>query len=337
MINRHVRVDPIRPYAAAMSARHRASAPISSAFARGWYLISWSADLAPGQVVPLRYFARDFVLYRGQEGTPVLLDAHCPHLGAHLGHGGCVEGAEIVCPFHAWRFDASGRCSGVPYAKRIPAKASVGAHRVVEHSGMVLAFISPDGSDPDYEVPRLEELGDPAWTPLECAAMTIRTQPREVIENVADAAHFGPVHGMSIDEFEVTIDGHRATQRTVGKGRNLRGEPIDVETIATYHGPAIQYTRLGWAFDMVLINAHTPIDDDELILRFGVSLRAGAGVELPRELIEAHVAAARDGYFQDVRIWEHKRWRDRPLLADGDGPIGKIRRWHRSFFTVPAS
>lgn len=52
-----------------------------SPFASGWYLLRWSADLAPGQVVPVRYFARDFVLYRTAEGTPVLLDAFCPHLG----------------------------------------------------------------------------------------------------------------------------------------------------------------------------------------------------------------------------------------------------------------
>jgi 3-ketosteroid 9alpha-monooxygenase subunit A len=44
------------------------------------------------------------------------------------------------------------------------------------------------------------------------------------------------------------------------------------------------------------------------------------------------VAAARDGYFQDVAIWEHKRWRDKPLLVDGDGPIGEIRKWYQSFF-----
>ena len=31
--------------------------------------------------------------------------------------------------------------------------------------------------------------------------------------------------------------------------------------------------------------------------------------------------AARDGYFEDVAIWENKCWRDRPILADGDGPI----------------
>jgi 3-ketosteroid 9alpha-monooxygenase subunit A len=309
----------------------------SQVFATGWYLVKWSAELATGEVVPLRYFGRHFVLYRSAAGLPVLLDAHCPHLGAHLGHGGRVEGEDIVCPFHAWRFGSSGRCTSVPYASRIPPRACVRAYPTREHSGMILGYFGPEGSAPDYEVPCMDELGAPGWTSLEKAEIEVATQAREVVENIADRAHFLPVHHTRIDDFEVIIDGPRATQRTLGKGRNLKGEKIVVETVATYHGPAVQFTRLSWAFPMVLINAHVPIDKDRLLLRFGVSLHAGEGVDLPRGVIEAHVAAARDGYFQDVAIWEHKCWRDTPVLADGDGPIMKIRKWYGAFLPEPAT
>jgi 3-ketosteroid 9alpha-monooxygenase subunit A len=302
-------------------------------FARGWYHISWSTDLEPGGVMPLRFFGNNYVLYRGDDGKATLLDAHCPHLGAHLGYGGRVEGNDIVCPFHAWRFASSGRCNDVPYASRIPPRAAVRAYPVQEHSSMILAYFGPEGSEPDYEVPVIEELDDPAWTPLERAHIEIATQPREVIENIGDFAHFLPVHNTLIDDFKVIFDGPRATQRSVGRGRNLKGEPIPVESIATYHGPAIQFTRLAWAYDMVLINAHVPIEEDKLLLRFGVTLRAGEDVTLPPAVLEAHIAAARNGYFEDVAIWENKRWRDQPLFADGDGPIGEVRKWYTSFFT----
>lgn len=198
---------------------------------------------------------------------------------------------------------------------------------------MILAYFDPEDAEPDYEVPVIEELDDPAWTPLQRAQIEIATQPREVIENIADRAHFLPVHDTRIDDFEVIIDGPRATQRTQGRGHNLKGEPIPVESIATYHGPAVQITRLGWAYPMVLINAHVPIEENKLLLRFGVSLRAGEGVTLPPAVLEAHVAAARNGYFEDVAIWENKRWRDQPLLADGDGPIAEVRKWYASFLT----
>ena len=302
----------------------------TSPYARGWYLVAWSAELVPGQVKPVQAFGKAFVLYRAEDGTPVLLDGHCPHLGAHLGHGGRVQGDSIVCPFHAWRFGAHGRCVEVPYATRIPPRAAVGAYRVAEHSGMILTFHAPDGVAPNYEVPVLPEVNDPAWTPLQVAEIEVRTQGREVIENIADVAHFRPVHNTKIDDFEVIFDGPRATQRSLGKGRNLKGEKIDVLSIATYHGPAVQFTELAWAYPMRLINAHLPIDQDRLLLRFGVTLRAGEGVTLPPAILEAHVAAARNGY---LAIWEHKRWRDKPILADGDGPIGKVRAWYAAFFT----
>lgn len=198
---------------------------------------------------------------------------------------------------------------------------------------MIVAYFGPEGSEPDYEVPAIEEMDSPAWTPLEHAHLEIATHAREVIENIGDLAHFRPVHNTLIDDFEVIIDGPRATQRTLGRGHNLKGEPIPVLSVATYHGPAIQFTRLEWAYDMVLINAHTPVEEDTLLLRFGVILKAGDGVTLPPEVLEAHVAAARNGYFEDVAIWENKRWRDKPLFVDGDGPIGEVRKWYASFFT----
>ena len=53
-------------------------------FPSGWYFIAESASLAPGDVVPMRWFGRDLVLYRTASGQAVVADAHCPHMGAHL-------------------------------------------------------------------------------------------------------------------------------------------------------------------------------------------------------------------------------------------------------------
>jgi hypothetical protein len=34
----------------------------------------------------------------------------------------------------------------------------------------------------------------------------------------------------------------------------------------------------------------------------------------------------------DVPIWEHKAYRERPALVPGDGPIGTLRAWARQFY-----
>src|SRR5438874_10167464 len=80
----------------------------------GWFQIAWADELGPGQVRPLRYFGRDLVLFRTTSGSYRVLDAHCQHMGAHLGHGGTVEAECIVCPYHGWSWDGDGRNTMVP-------------------------------------------------------------------------------------------------------------------------------------------------------------------------------------------------------------------------------
>src|SRR5262245_39689420 len=53
-------------------------------FARGWHMVADASQLGK-EPMPLRFFARDMVLYRGESGQPHLVDAYCPHMGAHLG------------------------------------------------------------------------------------------------------------------------------------------------------------------------------------------------------------------------------------------------------------
>lgn len=66
-------------------------------FPEGWFQVGWDDDLADGEVRPLRYFGRDLVMYRSRTDRSIaVLDAHCPHMGAHLGHGGWVENDCVV-------------------------------------------------------------------------------------------------------------------------------------------------------------------------------------------------------------------------------------------------
>ncbi len=81
----------------------------------GWYCVGFSGELASGAVKALKYFNEDLVLFRTKNGVAALLNAYCPHLGAHLGVGGKVQGESIACPFHGWQFNAAGECMAVPY------------------------------------------------------------------------------------------------------------------------------------------------------------------------------------------------------------------------------
>jgi len=81
----------------------------------GWFQVAWSADIPVGGVRPLTYFGLDLVAFRGQDDVVHILDAHCAHLGAHLGFGGTVAGCDIVCPFHGWHWSSEGANTEIPY------------------------------------------------------------------------------------------------------------------------------------------------------------------------------------------------------------------------------
>ena len=51
----------------------------------GWFVVSYANELKIGDVKAVRYFGQDQVLFRGESGKAAMLDAYCPHLGAHLG------------------------------------------------------------------------------------------------------------------------------------------------------------------------------------------------------------------------------------------------------------
>ena len=51
----------------------------------GWCQVAWPDEVPAGQAVPLYYFGRHLVAWRGEDGVAHLMDAFCPHLGSHLG------------------------------------------------------------------------------------------------------------------------------------------------------------------------------------------------------------------------------------------------------------
>lgn len=303
---------------------------MSTGFPRGWFVIGWSGDVAPGGLKPLRYFARDLVLARTEAGVPMVLDAFCPHLGAHLGHGGKVVGDRVVCPFHAWEFGTDGVCARIPYAERIPPRARVTSWSVVERNGAIFLWHDPEGGPPTWEVPTIPHYGTPAWTPWYENLVTVRTHPREIVENVADSAHFKVVHRTDVTSFENVYEGHMATQITKGSARPPMGGIDHFDITATYHGPAFQLSDMRGVLHANLLLAHTPIDEQNLDLRFAVMLeRAGPRTE---EFAKFYVDNLRLGFHEDISIWEHKVFRARPQLVAEDGPVGRLRAWYGQFY-----
>jgi nitrite reductase/ring-hydroxylating ferredoxin subunit len=298
----------------------------------GWFAVAWSDELAAGDVRALRYFARDLVLFRTADGAAHVLDAVCPHLGAHLGRGR-VDGDVLVCPFHAWRWNGAGECTGIPYAKRIPPKARTRAYPVVEHSGAIFAWYDPNGAPPNFEVPVHPELSDPTWLAVERHEFTIATCIQEIAENAHDPAHFTAVHGVpALPNNEARFEGPSQYSENRGEFETPRGR-VETSIRGVSYGLGVGHLRTRGLADMAQILLQTPIDAEHVHVRWHFAVPkqddgspSPVGVAFAREFVRQ--------FNQDIPIWETKQFLPRPMLCEGDGAIASLRKWASQFYAT---
>ncbi|MEM7409662.1 MAG: Rieske 2Fe-2S domain-containing protein [Myxococcota bacterium] len=304
---------------------------------QGWYPVAWSDDLEVRGVLPRRYFGRDLVVYRGESGAVHGFDAFCPHLGAHLGHGGRVEGETLRCPFHAWRFDSDGSCIEVPYAKRVPPGAHVGRYPLRDQAGMLWAWYHADRAEPTWEPPIVAEYGAEGWTTTWTRyEWTVRTHPQEVVENSVDWPHFQHVHGMEMPHYrDVRFEAHEVLwEASTSKNiETLDGAVDQIHVVGRNPGLGSSYVRYSGMLDTTILMGMTPIDDETTHLRFGVLGKRRGGTEESFEAFHQKYAdeLAR-AVTQDFPVWENKAYHAKPLLSDGDGPVPEFRRWAEQFY-----
>lgn len=315
-------------------------------FPRGWYVVAFSTDLAPGEVRTLHYFDRDLVAFRSATGVVSVLDKTCPHLGAHLG-GGTVDGECLRCPFHAWKFAGDGHCVEVPYAPKIPPRARVRAWPVLEQNGTILvhydAVADAEGeARPPEPLAPLDERG---WTPNRTVRWEIRSHPQEVAENTVDCAHLGPIHHVTsttVRSVEQDGDRMRVVLDLVASGQavGMPDETNEVELDVTLRGLGVivSNTYVSTAGLRTRQRIHpTPIDRERIaIFALGNTLEM-PDPEYTREIDQLFWDAFLADFPRDFPIWENKAYLDRPLLAAGDGPIGAYRKWARRLYTTPAA
>jgi phenylpropionate dioxygenase-like ring-hydroxylating dioxygenase large terminal subunit len=285
----------------------------------GWFVVARADELDPGQIVTRSYFGRSIVVYRTAGGEPRVVDAHCPHLGAHLAVGGRVEGDCIRCPFHGWTFDGgSGECVEIPYGGgRIPPRARVRSYPALERNHMVWAWHHLEEGEPFYDVPTIAELHDPEWLPFECREFDVQVAAEDMAENNVDFAHFAYVHGTdAIPEDEFVTDG--TYKRTVGR---------DGLFVREGFGLGLGVVRVQGF--MTFLSSTTPIDEESVHVRWVFTAPRANG---PNAAIEAADQLCA-GVSQDIPIWENKVYREQPVLTRSERPILEQRRWARQFYS----
>ncbi len=298
----------------------------------GWFQVAYCDELAEGEVRSLHYFDRELVLFRDEHGAARVLDAYCPHLGAHLGTGGRVETGRLRCPFHHWTFDGTGRCVRIPYATRIPPRAAIRSWPVQEKNGLVMVYFDKQGREPSFDVPELPEYGSEAWTDYYRHDWIVRSCNQELAENSVDPAHFRFVHGTAeVPRAKAWSEGpvFRANvDYPIAAGRgDLQGE-IDIYA----YGLGFGITYFHGIVETAVVVSGTPIDEERVHQRLSFMVQKRESEEATEGLAQLFVKEISRQFAEDIPVWENKVYWERPVLCDGDGPIAELRRWGQQFY-----
>jgi 3-ketosteroid 9alpha-monooxygenase subunit A len=290
----------------------------------GWHQVAFRRELT-AEVTPLQ-IERPLVAVRAGDRIRVF-DAVCPHRGAHLGHGGTLDGAAIVCPFHARRVGL-GAASGLAEC--------VAEHPTLSVGGMVFARLSSDGSG---ELESMLRAIDRDHYYIAGFSMNVPCPAELVIENGFDAAHFQPVHAVCEPprlEVVAAADGAMRAQGRFVLPRSLwqsgPGNTVTVPYTACALSPGIVLSHLGGQHPYYVLTAATPLAPRECLVRLSVAVPAGPGGVAPdTERCEYLIAQMQRGLEQDLVIWRHLSVGAPQRYTVEDAPVAAFRRYVNRF------
>ncbi|MFF5721542.1 aromatic ring-hydroxylating dioxygenase subunit alpha [Streptomyces buecherae] len=314
-------------------------------YPNGWFAVATSGEVRPGRVLTRRLKGEDVVLYRTTSGRLSVVRPFCPHLGAHLGHGGTVRGDNLVCPFHQFQFDPEGTCVRTAYGTP-PPKARLATLDFREVDDLVFVWSHAEGRAPQWEV---ETLLGPDYPAPHCTPRSLLAHPQDVLENFVDIGHFGPLHGLSLSVLgDPVYEGHHLKVayglRPAGakSGKRYSTLPTMRLTIEGLGAVLVAADDMKFGFDLRARICVTPVDINQSDLRVSVALRpTGAGRRRVARVAatlapKVFARAAAADTKRDAAIWAYSRYQEQPRLAQGDGPIMPFRRWARQFYGDPA-
>lgn len=318
-----------------------------------WHVVAHSRDLAPGQVTAAQLLGRDLVVWRDSSGQAHVWEDLCIHRGSRLSKGWVTDGA-LVCPYHGWRYDCSGRCVLVPATpnQTPPLKARAFTYRAAERYGFIWASIG----DPGHDIPIFPEWDDSRFIKVHAGGYLWKSSGFRAVENFTDITHFPWVHsGVNgvlatpdrVDDYEVEVSEH-GLQSTEIPVFQPYGDPRNVPVHAGYSyrvmRPLVAYfsKRVAVAEPDARYPNHPddrfctyftaqPLDDVSCVIRICTARNFSP------ELTEADVLRRQDlVYTQDRDIVETQRPERIPLdlreeLHHRTDRFGlEYRRWLRS-------
>jgi len=337
-------------------------------FPNGWYRVADSKEVKKGELMTISALDKEIIVFRGQDGKIGVVDAFCPHLGTHLGHGGMVVGNNIQCPYHLWEFDCNGINKKIPYckkdmsgSKRVNVKSYY--HYESDSLGQIFLWYHSDDTEPEWELhPGLQDIENE----IKRDTMVRKCQNRwpdmlmhifEPSQNSGDYFHFLTVHQWLPMPFNLKLVKADHTINSVyGKeGSDLPKQCIlirerldrlrifgwDILTlpsiitnnIVTYvhiQGPQNVIFKVDTIFGR--FRAHYAMIPTEPF-RQKATMVMYSDETVPWFVARLLHWWIQETAAQDLQVWEHKTHVKPRQLVAGDGPFAQYGAWLNQFYT----
>lgn len=292
----------------------------------GWYLVGYERSFAQ-PLTPLSIAERRLMAVNDGERIRIV-DAICPHRGAHLAIGGRLDDGVVVCPFHARRIGL-GPCDDSGLAVR--------EYESVGYGGMIFALI---GDGPETALPALlAEIAAGHWF-VPGGELTIDAPARLVIENAFDDAHFHPVHGVSnhprfrarpAEHGEYAVEGTFELPPSPWQREATNGS-ISVPFVARAFSPHLVVSEMGGADPYWVLTGATPQADGTSTVRVSLAVpHADDGSQPDRDLCRYLLRQSEAGIRSDAEIWAHMDHAAPTRMDDRDASVLGFQAFCRSF------
>ena len=169
--------------------------PCGELLRRYWHPVAAVGELNEEKPIrAVKILSEELVVYRDKKGGYGLVGEHCPHRLASLAYGR-VDEEGIRCPYHGWKFDATGRCleqPAEPPESTFKTRITHVAYPVVLLGGLLFAYLGPE---PKPLLPRWDVLvwqNGKRWILKESIIECNWLQP---MENSVDPSHLFWLHG----------------------------------------------------------------------------------------------------------------------------------------------
>ena len=173
---------------------------------RYWHPVCLSANLKDIPIA-VRMLSEDLVAFRDGKGRPGLLGIRCPHRLASLEYGQ-VRGDGLMCSYHGWKYDVTGRCIDQPLEPRdSDFKANIRHlwYPVQDWGGVVWTYMGPRKDNPP-PLPKIDVLARTDGETRIADGDVRNYNYLNWMENFADMGHAVILHGLQVRDIPPELE-----------------------------------------------------------------------------------------------------------------------------------